>query len=197
MFSFWLGKLVKRDIRKIGDGNPGAANLWKATGYQFGLIGVLFDFLKGYLPVSFIIKYFPLTELSFVALALAPILGHAFSPFLYFRGGKALAPSFGVWAGVSHFVLAFVYALILALLKILMVFKKRSLGATVEEDGFFTCFGMLLFVIYLYTRHYPPEFLWLALGNLIILLWKNRREIRTYWKNKMQSPPDLSKKKVL
>ena len=37
MFSYWIGLLIKLDIRQIGDGNPGAFNLWSGAGYKFGL----------------------------------------------------------------------------------------------------------------------------------------------------------------
>lgn len=197
MFSFWIGKWLNRDIRKIGDGNPGAANLWKTAGYRFGLIGIFMDFLKGYLPVVAIIKYYNPADLSFVLICLAPILGHAYSPFLHFKGGKALAVSFGVWAGLSQFFLAFVYAVILAILKLFMVLKKRSFSATTEEDGFFTCFGMFIFVIYLYTQQYPQELIWLGIGNLLIVTWKNRRELRKYHKKIMASSPKWVKKRFL
>lgn len=50
MFSYWLGLVSKKDLSTVGDGNPGAFNLWKAAGYKLGLAGVFLDFMKGYFP---------------------------------------------------------------------------------------------------------------------------------------------------
>ncbi|KPK05115.1 MAG: hypothetical protein AMJ56_16395, partial [Anaerolineae bacterium SG8_19] len=51
--SVWLGRLVLGiDIRQFGDGNPGAANVWRAGGAKWGLTAVLLDFLKGAIPVA-------------------------------------------------------------------------------------------------------------------------------------------------
>lgn len=53
MFSYWLGKVARKDLRQVGDGNPGAFNLWQSAGYQWGLAGILLDFMKGYVPLVF------------------------------------------------------------------------------------------------------------------------------------------------
>jgi len=97
-FSLWLGRLALRtDVRRHGDGNPGAANAWRAGGWRVGLPALLLDYLKGVAPVGLAHFVFQVSGWALVPIALAPVLGHAFSPFLRLRGGKAVAATFGIW----------------------------------------------------------------------------------------------------
>ncbi|HQP09669.1 MAG TPA: glycerol-3-phosphate acyltransferase, partial [Anaerolineaceae bacterium] len=53
-FSLWLGKLsLKVDVRQYGDGNPGAANVFRAGGKGIGLLAIILDVTKAALPVGF------------------------------------------------------------------------------------------------------------------------------------------------
>lgn len=101
MFSLWLGKARGVDIRHYGDGNPGATNMMIAQGKVWGIAAMLLDGFKGLIPV-FLAKFISGIEgVPLVAVALAPVLGHAFSPWLGFRGGKAVAVTFGIWTGLT------------------------------------------------------------------------------------------------
>ena len=95
--SVWIGRwFLGRDIREYGDGNPGAANVFRAGGHKLGYLAVILDVAKG-IPFVFLAhSYFELPSLAVVAVALSAILGHAFSPLLRWRGGKAIAVTFGV-----------------------------------------------------------------------------------------------------
>lgn len=126
MFSYWLGKLAKKDITKVGDGNPGAYNLFKSTGFILGSAGLILDYLKGALPLywtvnSSLFSGFSLIEKGIVASA--PILGHAFSPFLRFKGGKAIAVSFGVWSALTLWKIPTLMGAVLTF--IVLFFKDR------------------------------------------------------------------------
>jgi len=102
-FSVWLGYLVfHKDIRCYGDGNPGAANVFRAGNSVVGILAVLLDLFKG-VPIVFFAGHslhIPENQLLFVAFS--AILGHAFSPFLHFRGGKAVAVTFGALIGLMR-----------------------------------------------------------------------------------------------
>ena len=101
-FALLIGKLLfKIDIRKYGDGNPGATNLGKAKGFVWVVVAGFFDFLKGAIPAGVCYYLLDITDWGIVPIALAPIAGHAFSPFLKFKGGKAIAATYGVWAGLT------------------------------------------------------------------------------------------------
>jgi glycerol-3-phosphate acyltransferase PlsY len=118
-FAVILGNLfTKQDIRKIGDGNPGGTNVWKAGGWKIGLIVILLDSFKGYLPVV-LARSTGISDWSLLPICLSPIVGHATTPFLNFRGGKALAATGGVWVGllgVRAFLIYGATALLLGIL---------------------------------------------------------------------------------
>ncbi len=175
MFSYWLGQLLNKNIRSVGDGNPGAINLWKASGMKFGLLGIALDFAKGYVPV----RLFEGATHGYgiVPLALAPIAGHAFSPFLKGRGGKAIAVTFGVWSALTEFDASLAYAVAMAMLVILFrAFGKITL-VSAQADALQVAIGMLIVGVYLYARGYAGEILWIWFGNLVLLTFKHRAEL--------------------
>ncbi len=96
-FSVWVGRWrLGKDIRGYGDGNPGATNVFRAGDTRSGLIALALDIAKG-VPFVFIAhSLFGLPEMMVMTVGLCAILGHAFSPLLRLRGGKALAVTFGV-----------------------------------------------------------------------------------------------------
>jgi len=100
-FAVWLGRLAGVDPRQVGDGNPGAFNAWKAGGRRIGIPVLLLDFSKGVIPPALACQVWGWRGWPLVAISVAPVLGHAFSPFLGGRGGKGLAAAFGVWAGLT------------------------------------------------------------------------------------------------
>jgi len=101
-FSVWLGKIfLGLDVRQFGDGNPGATNVYKAGNKMIGLLALILDISKAAAPVGFAYYNLNIRGLSVFFIAIAPILGHVFSPFLGFRGGKALATALGVWIGLT------------------------------------------------------------------------------------------------
>ena len=104
--TYYLGKLASIDITNTGDGNPGATNLWKSVGWKIGLLGFLLDVSKGAIPVYLGTEYyFSRIENPNIAvvtlMVVAPVAGIAFSPFLGFKGSKALSVTAGVWIGIS------------------------------------------------------------------------------------------------
>ncbi len=101
-FSVWLGKLmIGVDVRQFGDGNPGAANVYRAGSRLAGLFTLILDISKAAIPVGLAYHNFGIRGVPMYLIALAPILGHVFSPFLGFRGGKGLSVVLGVWIGLT------------------------------------------------------------------------------------------------
>ncbi len=99
-FALILTKLfVHKDVRSVGDGNPGGTNALKAGGLKIGIPAILLEIAKGFLPV-YLARRYGLSGWDLVPVCLAPALGHAFSPFLRFRGGKALGATGGAWVGL-------------------------------------------------------------------------------------------------
>ncbi|WP_054027913.1 glycerol-3-phosphate acyltransferase [Bacillus sp. FJAT-28004] len=177
MFSYWLGLLGKKNIKAVGDGNPGALNLWKSSGYKFGIAGVLLDFLKGYLPLIFVIGSSYNLGYLIVPLAIAPVAGHAFSPFLKGKGGKAIAVTFGIWSALTGFEVSLAYAVILALMAGVSSIINKNKPKSTEADGLQVVIGMLLLSVYLYIRMFSAAILLVWLGNFVILVYTHRVEI--------------------
>ncbi len=117
-FSVILGRLLfGKDIRLYGDGNPGGTNVARASGNKLlGALAIALDMIKGALPVALAHYVFGVDGWLLVPVMLAPILGHAYSPLLRFRGGKAIATTFGVWTALTVPFGPFVMALTLLLL---------------------------------------------------------------------------------
>jgi glycerol-3-phosphate acyltransferase PlsY len=101
-FSVWVGRLALRtDIRRYGDHNPGATNVLRAGSKGWAGLALFLDMMKGAVPVGAAWFFGGLAGWSLALVALAPVLGHAWSPFLGFKGGKAIAVTGGVWAGLT------------------------------------------------------------------------------------------------
>ncbi len=99
-FGLILARLVKGvDIRTIGSGNIGATNAIRAMGRKWGYLVFACDFLKGFLPAWIVMHVFDSTrediELLQVLVGAAATLGHCYSPYLGFTGGKGVATGCG------------------------------------------------------------------------------------------------------
>ena len=95
-----LTKRLGLDIRQMGSGNVGATNVARSAGKKVGLFTLLGDIVKGLIPVL-VVRFFDLGETALACAAVAALLGHVFSPFLGFSGGKGVATGLGVLLGVA------------------------------------------------------------------------------------------------
>jgi glycerol-3-phosphate acyltransferase PlsY len=88
------------DLRHEGSGNIGATNAYRVLGKGHGIAVFILDFLKGFLPVclaGYLLSEGSLPpDLVLVVIGLAAVLGHNFSPFLGFKGGKGMATTAGI-----------------------------------------------------------------------------------------------------
>jgi len=100
-FGFVVGKLKGVDVRKHGSGNVGATNVARVLGKPYGLAVYALDFLKGFVPTLIAVKLYGADSWVVTAVGLAAVLGHMFSPFLNFKGGKGVATASGVLFAVS------------------------------------------------------------------------------------------------
>lgn len=101
--SFWVGKLVFGvDLRSVGSGNLGATNTFRALGWKAAIPVALVDVLKGWFPVWFFPQHDYTAAWGWtLGYAGAAILGHVFSFWVGFRGGKGIATSAGALAGLA------------------------------------------------------------------------------------------------
>lgn len=94
VISKWLKGI---DIREHGSGNPGAANVYRVVGKGAGGATLVLDALKGYFPVVLAGHYYPDQLGLHILCGSAAIVGHVWTIFLRFKGGKAVATSAGVF----------------------------------------------------------------------------------------------------
>jgi glycerol-3-phosphate acyltransferase PlsY len=166
-FSPLLGRLaLRRDIRDFGDGNPGSTNVFRAGGRWIGVAALLLDGLKGALPVGIAYWGYRWTGWPMVALALAPALGHAFSPFLVGRGGKAVAVTFGIWAGLTGPEAPIVLGLLLG-----------AWFLALDNSGWAMALAMVCFLGHLLNYRPEPLFLSIWAANGLLLVWKYRADL--------------------
>jgi glycerol-3-phosphate acyltransferase PlsY len=149
-FGLVLVKLAgKGDVRAHGSGNIGATNVSRVGGKGLGIVTLLLDILKGFLPV-FLGKKLGLGESALSMLALWAVLGHVFTPWLKFRGGKGVATALGV-------ALAFRASMVLPALGVfillLLVFRYVSLGSVMSALAL------------------PVVLLWKGATPMVLLLW--------------------------
>ena len=109
---YLIGKSRGLDIRQHGSGNIGATNVWRVMGRNWGLFAFTSDFLKGFLPLYLVRTLsFPVIDswtvtLLLVTCGIAAILGHNYTPWLGFKGGKGIATSAGMLGALMPWVLA-------------------------------------------------------------------------------------------
>jgi glycerol-3-phosphate acyltransferase PlsY len=168
-FSVWIGQLaLGRDVRRYGDGNPGAFNVLRAGGAGWFVLAMLLDFLKGALPVALAQFVGHQSGWALVLIAAAPVLGHATSPFLRFRGGKGLAVTFGIWAGVSLFVVPVLLGVSFAIWTLAL-----------KDSGWAVMAGLGSLLVGLLSLSIEPLWLGIWLGTSGILIWKHWPELRS------------------
>ncbi len=98
-FSYLCGRLfAHEDVRNIGSGNVGATNVIRAAGKKVGILAFIGDFLKGL--VATLIGRELLGLDGAVICGIAAVIGHCYSVFLQFTGGKGVATSAGAVGGV-------------------------------------------------------------------------------------------------
>ena len=133
--SYILGKKIKGiDIRNFGSGNVGATNALRVLGTKFGILALILDMAKGAIPV-FIGKYFGFSDIWLIAIALTAILGHIFTIFLKFKGGKGVATSAGVFIALTPAPIAIA---LLVFIIIVWITKYVSLGSILAAITLFT-----------------------------------------------------------
>lgn len=158
----WYGKFFHGiDVREYGSGNAGATNSLRTLGKKAGIIVLIIDFLKGFLPLFVGLYFFPEIEKNTVLLmGIAVIAGHIFPIFAQFRGGKGVATAMGVL--VATFPLAALGCVIVFALFVFLT-KYVSLASLL---------GALAFPVQLTFNvwNYNPSFYEIAFAFVIFLI---------------------------
>jgi glycerol-3-phosphate acyltransferase PlsY len=127
---------------------------------------VLFDGLKGAIPVLLARYTFEISGPELIPVALAPVAGHAFSPFLGFHGGKAIATTFGIWLGLTTWVGP-----------IVLGGSVLGITAVIASSAWTIILAMFCWLAFMLWRSYGAVFIAIWAGNMLILLWKHRQSL--------------------
>jgi glycerol-3-phosphate acyltransferase PlsY len=168
-FSVWVGhRFLDKEIRDYGDGNPGAANVMRAGGRKSFVLAIFLDIAKGFPFVFMAHAVWGLPSMAVVAVGLSAILGHAFSPFLGFRGGKSVAVTGGVLVALPNpeILFAFIIFILIAFL-----FIERDAWTVIAAAA-----GTLAYMVITRGNSWESA---LMLGALAILTIKHFNDLKT------------------
>ena len=161
-FSYWLPRLfLRRDVcADSDDGNPGAANAFKKAGIPMGILCLVLDIAKGFVPVFLAVHFYGAERPLVAAVVFLPVLGHAVGIFRGFRGGKCISTSFGVLLGLIPrsfvvFLLAGLYIFFSIAVRIRPHARRSAL-----VFGLFAIGGGIILIL----QHLP----WIALGVVAV-----------------------------
>ena len=170
-----LARLLGKDLRGSGSGNPGATNAGRVLGRKWGvLVGVL-DVLKGLVPTFLAGHWFG--PHAAYAVGIAAVLGHIWSPFLRGRGGKGVATTLGAVLGVHPWV---------ALVVVVVFAVGVALTRWVAAGSIFGAVSMLVVAVLVWTGHAPGDVwtgLWLTTIGLLVL-WRHRNNVVGWWRQR-------------
>jgi glycerol-3-phosphate acyltransferase PlsY len=162
-FGVIVGRLFfHTDIRASGSGNIGAANALRTFGRMGGAAVLVFDVLKGFGPTAFALRVDPLAA---VVCATAAILGHCFSPWLGFRGGKGVATMLGALIALSWEAALVAVAIWLAAIRLTRYSSVASLAACASAP----------LALWFITRN-PGETLF-GVAAALFIVWTHRENI--------------------
>ncbi|MEM7108722.1 MAG: glycerol-3-phosphate 1-O-acyltransferase PlsY [Bacteroidota bacterium] len=176
--AIWFGKAIyNTDVREQGSGNPGATNTFRVLGKRAGTIVMLADIIKGLLATSIatlLMHAAIITPQNLVTYKLifgvVAVVGHIFSVFLNFKGGKGVATLLGMMIAI-HYEVAIICVLVF--LVALLITKYVSLSSIIGVLSF-PC--MLVFI----PRFKTSEPLLIIFGFFlfVVIVWTHNKNIK-------------------
>ena len=193
--ALWVGKTFKNiDVREHGSKNTGSTNAARVLGPKLGIFTLILDILKGALPTylgivlgaDLLTRMTGIDKLDVIVIGMAAILGHTFSLFLKFKGGKAVATTLGV------FLVLVPYAILILLVVFFVIFgltRYVSLASIISAV-------VLPIAVYFTTRHIPLTVLGIIIGLLVIIRHKeNIKRLINGTESKLSFSKDKKDKK--
>ena len=162
-FGLILTKIfLNKDIRKIGSGNIGATNVLRAGNKIVGYLTLILDVLKAIIPIIYIKLNYP--DLIYVS-SLSVFLGHVFSVWLKFKGGKGVATYVGILFCINYF-LGIIF--VISWLIIFIISKFSSLGSILSS---------LIIPIYIFLNSdYNNEYFFVIM--FVLILFTHRENVK-------------------
>ena len=163
-FAAFIAKLKNVDLRNVGSGNMGATNVYRTLGWKFGILVLILDGAKGYFPVWLSI-YYSDNPWVHICVGAASVLGHSFSPFLKFKGGKGAATTAGILFALSPDV----FGILLMIGSILTIALRYVAVVSI------TC--SILAPILLYLFHYSEAYIGVVSLISFFIIFRHRSNI--------------------
>jgi glycerol-3-phosphate acyltransferase PlsY len=169
--AYIFGKLSKGiDIREHGSGNVGATNVFRVLGKVPGIVCLLLDVLKGVLAVVIVPRFLGLEGvLEHAVFGFFAVIGHNWTIFLKFKGGKGVATSLGILIGLTIefppicivllftllvWVICFFITAIISTSSIIAGFALPLLMVITDQSFEMVCLG-IIFCVFITVRHRP------------------------------------------
>lgn len=100
-FARIISKFKKQDITKLGSGNPGMTNTLRNFGVKFGLLNLILDMLKAFLPAIITFYIFDKNTMMLYIAGLSAMSGHIYPVFFKFKGGKGISSMLGIFLAAN------------------------------------------------------------------------------------------------
>ena len=152
------------DIRTTGSGNIGATNVYRTLGRTVGILTLVGDCLKGLIPVL-VARQLGMGDTMIAAAGAAAFLGHVYTVFLGFKGGKGVATALGVFLGVSPASVGLALVIFIA---VVAAWRYISLGSI-------TAAAAMPFIVAALDRR--PPIIAMTAGIALLVIWKHRENI--------------------
>lgn len=163
-FGLFIAKsLCNIDPRLDGSKNTGATNVARLCGTKYGIMTLALDVSKGLFPVLMASAWID-SDMGLSIVALGAILGHAFSCFMNFKGGKAVATTVGAFLALSSWGTIFSAALCLGVV---------ALSGHVSMGSLTLALALPVFMILTGNFGYVPA----ALVVMVLLFWRHKENI--------------------
>ena len=167
--SYLAGRLIRGiDLREHGSRNLGATNLYRVLGWRFAIPVGLLDAAKGLIPVLVFAPRVSDSEVFALVCGLTAVVGHVFSIFVGFKGGKGVATAAGVMLGLTPVALGVAVAVWAALVFLTGYVSVGSIAAA-------AVFPVAVWLLEPPTR---PAILWLDIAVAAAIIWLHRGNIQ-------------------
>ncbi len=165
--SYLVGRLIFGiDLREHGSGNLGATNTFRVLGWAAALPVAIVDVAKGWLPVMLFPRWDQVPEPEWaLAYGAAAIVGHVFSVYVRFKGGKGVATSAGVFLALAPWAVLVGLVAWVAVVAVTRIVSLGSLAAAVTLP------------VAVYFTGEPAAVLWLAVGLACFVIYAHRSNI--------------------
>jgi glycerol-3-phosphate acyltransferase PlsY len=160
-----LGSLAGVDVRKAGSGNVGATNVARVVGKRHGIFTLIADVAKGFVPVILAL-HLSFSPLVTACVGIAAFLGHLYSVFLRFKGGKGVATALGVFLALAPW----------ATLVLIIIFAAVFLATRIVSLSSMVAAAAAPLVLWISTH--PPLWVWMSFLIAAMIVLRHRENIQ-------------------